>query len=258
MSSSITWHPGHEEVLKTLADRLQPVRVGDAIMVPTDVMLFNGNLCMVFVEGGAAGAEITVTDCGAALNAVFECGLELPDPAARTAKRAARKAGVTLEFGVIRSDPVPLNCVQYAVSLVATAMKDVSIAAYESAKKYGEPRFREKVATSLKQIFHDATVLKGPKILVSSEDELRFDYSVSLLGNNSLVIDAPLPDLSSVASVVLRQTDLKQAALPRIRQAIIYDDNDRWSSIGLSQLRLAKVPVIPARSLESGLKAAAN
>jgi hypothetical protein len=88
------------------------------------------------------------------------------------------------------------------------------------------------------------------------EDSLRFDYLVTINAGLRLVVDAPVPDGSSIASVVLRQADIKAAQILGLHQAIVYDEADHWQSTNLAQLKLAQVPLINARSLQTGLMAA--
>jgi hypothetical protein len=68
---SNTPYPRHDEIVALLSDRKAPRRMGNAIVVPTDVLLPSHVACMVVIEGGATGNEITASDAGASLACVL-------------------------------------------------------------------------------------------------------------------------------------------------------------------------------------------
>ena len=251
-------YPRHNELVAALAFRGQPRRLGDAILVPTDVLLPNGTNLVAVVEGGKAGDRITVTDAGAALSQVADAGLEVSDKVLTAAKSAAGKRGTVIEAGALRFGPVPLEEARLAVVMLANTARDVAEAALQMGRKHEQIRFRERVRMELARIFNNASVQAGATLIGASTDKHRFDYLVALPGGRRLALDVPLPDHNSVAAVTLRQLDLKAAELPGMRQAIAYDDRDRWPSSTLMQLRLANVPVVHAGALESGLKEVAG
>jgi hypothetical protein len=49
---------------------------------------------------------------------------------------------------------------------------------------------------------------------------------------------------------------MKAARIPRMRQAIAYDEGDHWRFGSWARLKLAQVPLINARFLQDGLMAA--
>jgi hypothetical protein len=75
-------YPGHDAIVALLSDRKAPRRMGNAIVVPTDVLLPSHVACVVVIEGGASGNEITASDAGASLACVLEAGLEITPRAA--------------------------------------------------------------------------------------------------------------------------------------------------------------------------------
>lgn len=250
--------PRHGKLQELLARRNPCRRLGDAILVSTDVLLPNGSKVVVVVEGGATGTRVTVSDAGAALIALAEAGLALNEAAYASVKRVARSLGLALETGVLRSEPVPPEEVSYAVVVLANGAREVAQAAFEAGARQERRRFRERVEQELARIFGDAIVQKSARLRGASEDSLRFDYLVTMSPHRRLVVDAPVPDGSSIAAVVLRQTDMRAARVPGLHQAIVYDEGDHWRSTSLAQLQLAQVPLVNARSLEQGLLAASR
>jgi hypothetical protein len=249
-------YPRHDEIVETLRSRNAVDRLGDAILVTTDVMLPDGSQVIAVVEGGAAGDRVTASDAGAALISVGEAGLTLDTPAYASVRRLASKYGLSLEAGVLRSEPVSPEDVAYAIILLANGARDIAKASFDLARRQERLRFRERVEKDLGAIFGPAIVQRGARLSGYSEDSLRFDYLVTVSAGQRMVVDAPIPDGSSIASVVLRQADMKAARVPGMHQAIIYDEADHWRSTSLAQLKLAQVPLISARLLREGLLSA--
>jgi hypothetical protein len=248
--------PRHDEIVDSLRRRNVVSRLGEVILVTTDVLLPNGSQLIVLVEGGAAGDRITVSDAGAAMISVAEAGLALNSAAHASMRRLAIRLGLSLEGGVLRSEAISPDDVAYAMTVVANGARQIADAAFGAARRQERNRFRERVAQDLSVIFGPAIVQRGARLNGYSEDSLRFDYLVTINAGLRLVVDAPIPDGSSIASVVLRQADIKAAQILGLHQAIVYDEADHWQSTSLAQLKLAQVPLINARNLQTGLMAA--
>jgi hypothetical protein len=248
--------PRHDEITDALRRRNVVSRLGDVLLVTTDVLLPNGSQVIAVVEGGAAGERITVSDAGAALISVAEAGLALDGAANASMRRLATKLGLSLVGGILRSEVVPPDDAGYAVTLLANGAREIAKAAFDAGRRQERCRFRERVEQELGSIFGAAIVQKGARLSGYSEDTLRFDYLVTLSNHRRLVVDAPVPDGSSIASVVLRQADIKAAKIPDMHQVIVYDEADHWRSTSLAQLKLAQVPLVSARFLQAGLMAA--
>jgi hypothetical protein len=254
--SHLAPYPRHDEIMFALKERNVVRRLDNVVLATTDVLLPNGSQVVVLVEGGASGDRVTASDAGAALISLAEAGLELDAAACASMRRLAAKIGLILEAGILRSEPVSPDEAAYAVILLANGAREIARAAFDVGRRQERRRFREKVEQELGKIFGSAIVQKSARLNGYSEDSLRFDYLVTLHNRTRLVVDAPVPDGSSIASVVLRQADIKAALIPGMHQAIIYDEGDHWRSSSLAQLKLAQVPVINARFLQDGLMAA--
>ena len=258
MVDATALYPRHADITRALKARNRALRLSGSLVVPTDVLLPNHSHCVVIIEGGVVGDRITVSDAGAALASVAETGLEITHAVLEAARRTAIPFGVGMEGGVLRTHPVSPEDAVNAVVALANAMREVARVAFDAARRAQRTRFRERVFGELNRIFTGSHVRRDGHIRGSSEDSLRFDYVVALNDSRRLVVDAPLPDLSSIASVVLKQSDLRVANIAGVKQAIVYDEDDRWPSSGLAQLNLAQVPVISAVILEQGLRAASQ
>ena len=246
-------YPRHDEIIALLRDRRPPQRMGDAIIVPTDVLLPSNVTCIVVIEGGATGHEITASDAGAAMACVREAGLEVSAAVERAAARAAQPYGMVLEKGVLRSQPEAVAEARYLVLCMANTMSIVANAALSAARKQEKTRFRERVQKELNLIFAQDRVQKNAPLRGFSQDTHRFDFVVGFGEGRKLALDVPIPDPSSIAAVVLRQTDMRAAELQNVRQAIAYDKEDHWTSSGLAQLKLARVPLVTSEHLRVGL-----
>jgi hypothetical protein len=254
--SHLAPYPRHDEIIDALKERNVVRRLDNVVLATTDVLLPSGSQIVVLVEGGAFGDRVTASDTGAALISVAEAGLELDAAAYASMRRLAAKLGLSLEAGILRSEPVSPGEAAYAVVLLANGAREIARAAFDVGRRQGRLRFRERVEQELGKVFGSAIVQKSARLNGYSEDSLRFDYLVTLDNHCRLVVDAPIPDGSSIASVVLRQADIKAAQIPGMHQAIIYDEGDNWRSGSLAQLKLARVPLINARFLQDGLMAA--
>jgi hypothetical protein len=246
-------YPRHDEIIAALSIRKPPSRVGDAIVMSTDVLLPSNVTCVVVIEGGAAGHEITASDAGAALACVREAGLEVNGSVERAAARAAQSYGLSMERGILRSQPESISEARYLVLCMANAMSHVANAALAAAKKHEKVRFRERVQSELTSIFAENRVHRNGVLRGFSQDTHKFDFVVGFEHGRKLALDVPIPDPTSIAAVVLRQADMRAALDENIRQAIAYDKGDKWTSSSLAQLQLAKVPLVTAGNLRAGL-----
>jgi hypothetical protein len=184
---------------------------------------------------------------------VLEAGLTITANVERAAARAAQAFGISLEGGTLRSQPEAISEARYLVMIMANAMQSVAAAALGAAKRNEKTRFRERVQEELNSIFKEDRVRKNGVLRGFSQETHRFDFVISFRDARKLALDVPIPDPSSIAAVVLRQSDMRAAGLMEVRQAIAYDEDDRWTSSGLAQLQLAQVPLITSENLRASL-----
>jgi hypothetical protein len=236
---------GKSHALMTLlrgADHLRPL--GDAVLVSTDVLLPDGSTVVVSVEGGNSGNRFVVHDSGAGLAVLSNSGLPGGANVIAAASRAVRTRGLHMEGASVASPPVEADGVPAMIKWVADGARRASEAAIAEARKRERKLLRERVQGELRRIFGEATVLQRGVLRGRSNDPHKFDFLISAPGGFRLALDAPTPDPSSVAAVVIRHLDVKAASLPGVRQVIAFDEADAWPSNSLDQLRLAGVPLI--------------
>jgi hypothetical protein len=250
-------YASHAEIAEKLASRSKIKRLESSILVPTDVLMPGGVNIVAVIEGGATGDRITATDAGVALSHVIESGFAITAGIQSAAAKAAKASGLSYEQGVLRTPPVGIQHSAWLVRLIANGTREVAVAALEAARRRERIRFRDRVQYELSKIFGEASVDVGVRLSGVSTDTHRFDYLLSWSGHR-IAIDVPVPESGSVAAVVLRQTDLRESQPGGLRQAIAYDQDDRWPSSTLAQLKLAKVPLVRASHLESDIRTAAG
>lgn len=230
----------------------------DHIVVPTDVLLPTGASVVVLVEGGNGGGRITATDGGAALYALADAGLPYGPRVEAAARSAAKRAGLVFGDGILRTRQAEAGDAHALVALCANGARLVAEAAMQAARKVERERFRDRVVTELKRLFQDWTFRAGAELVGFSQEPLRFDWLVGLPGGRQLALDTPVPDHSSVASMIMRQLDLQARRPQHVVQAIAYDEHDDWPATTLRQMQLVGVPLVSAASLGPGLSAAIN
>lgn len=245
-------HPFLSQISELANFRNKSLECGNALLVPTDVLLPNRTTCVVLVEGGNSGERVTLTDQGGALASVLDSGISITPSALRAAEREAKKLGFMLEGSALRSTPIELNDIGAGIRQAAFVMTSVAKVAFDHAKKHAGIRYRDRVRAQLEKIFGITHIHPDFQINGASNERLRFDYGISIQGTR-LLFDAPVPDVNSIASVVLRHRDMKSANDKAIRQVIAYDEQDQWPPTSLAQLRLADVPLIDSRYLEENL-----
>lgn len=246
--------PRHGELVAALSDRHTARRLDDAILAPTDVTLPSGAVLVAVIEGGKAGDRITISDAGAVLTDMADTGARVTEAVRRAFRLAARRHGLESEHAQLRLGPVAIDDAAPAIALFANAARAVADAIAIAARKSSRERFRERVRAELGRIFDMRSVHPDGPLQGKSASTHRFDYVVTLDGGRQLAIDAPVPDQSSIAAVLLRQMDVRAADLPNVRQAIAYDDGDEWPTPSLAQLHLAGVSLVRAENLERGVR----
>jgi hypothetical protein len=140
--------PEQDEIIDTLKERNVVRRLDNVVVAKTDVLLPSGSQVLVLVEGGAFGDRVTASDAGAALICVAEAGLELDAAAYASMRRLAAKLGLSLEAGILRSEPVLPGEAAYAVVLLANGARDIAKAAFDVGRRQKRRGVRERVASS--------------------------------------------------------------------------------------------------------------
>lgn len=222
---------------------------GDAVLIGTDVLLPNGLAIVLTVEGGAQGNRFVVSDVGAALAVLSDSGLPSGKNVIAAANRAALSRNLRLEGAAVVSPHVEADDIPATIKWVADGSRRVAEAAIAEARRKERRLLRQRVEGDLQTIFQDATIRLRGVLRGRSNDAHKFDFLVRGLSGFQLALDAPTPDASSIAAVIVRHLDVKAAGIAGLRQVIAYDDADTWPSKSLDQLRLSGVPLVAAQEL---------
>jgi len=255
--------PWPHSVTDALVAHSRAIVTQTVVLVPTDVLMPDGGVLYVQVEGGRTGATIVVSDNGAAARSVSEQGHNLTSQAAAAIWRVARQwgleprpideKGLVPRTPVLRSRPVPLSDLRWAVMVVANAARDAADSALKASKKDAKESFCISVARSMERVFGSERLTRNSRIMGSSARGHLFDWVARTEGGRKVSLDLALPEPGSVSSTVLRNLDVHRAGHPGLLQIITYDEGAPWPSEMLDQLGLAEVAVVQAGSLELAL-----
>jgi hypothetical protein len=249
--------------------RTIPVAEARLVLVPTDVMMPDGALVTVAVEGGQHGQSLCVTDNGTAARYVSEHGLELTPEAAEAIWRVASEwglerrprdevapgSGFRLVPGMpqVRTGSVPLSDLPWALTVVANACRDAAVAALRAARRRSKTDFHDAVALGLQRVFGGEALTRHGRLTGVSEKPHVFDWIARAKNGRLVAVDTVVPEPGSISAVVLRNLDVRRALHANLLQVIAYDDAEQWASEGLEQLRLAETEVVQGRSLDVSL-----
>lgn len=253
------------------AAQARTVAVADAqlVLVPTDVMMPDGALVTVAVEGGQQGQTLCVTDNGTAARYVSEHGFELTPEAVDAVWRVASEWGLERRprddmhhpsglrlvpaMPQVRTANVPLADLPWALSVVANACREAAVAALRAARRRSKTDFHDAVALSLQRLFGGGSLTRHGRLSGVSEKPHVFDWLARGKGGALITVDAVGADQGSISSAVLRNLDVRRASHPNLLQVIAYDEAEPWAAEGIEQLRLAEAEVIQGRSLDVAL-----
>lgn len=230
-----------EEIERALRAWAPPRQEGEKALVPTQCLYPSNGIVVVTIEGGSDAFR--VHDAGKtleeALSSVASSYVSLP-----SARHIAQRQGLSVtDKWIIQSPLVTLSQLAGAVALVANVSKEIAHNMIDRA----HPKPLRDIKEALAEILDNTFLHKwspNEKISGKSNKQYRFDFSVRLLGERKLLIDAAHPDAVSINSVFVSNLDVRNAELPNIDQRIIYDDNQTWKSADLALLSSA-ARVIP-------------
>ncbi|MBS1093860.1 hypothetical protein [Gluconobacter wancherniae] len=254
IASSTRLYPRREEFIERLSKRHEPYIEGNSIRVPTDIILPTYEVAVVSVEGGAKDQRYTVGDGGRILRSLDINNYQITPSIRRVIERVVRARGLRMSGNEIMTDPINWDVVVPYVSLVANVMRDALAAALTKAERSDRIMLRHRIREMLNKISGEANVTPDYKMQGATTDSYRFDFSVLTAKHKRFLLDTPIPDPSSIAATLLRQSDVRMLHLPDVQQVIAYDPVDRWPSSNLAQLQLANVPLINVNSLEGMLQ----
>lgn len=241
-----------DAILRALNLRSEGRRLGaDAILIPTDVLLPDRSVLVVVVTGGAPGGRLTISDAGAALAVLGNVGLPGGRRVISAATRTARSHGLNFEISEVRSPPLSSESLPSGLKWFADGVRRVSEAAISEARRRQRSLLRERIGAQLRTIFSEAVVREKAVIRGHSSESHKFDFLIAGTSGARMVVDAPVPDSSSVSSVLLRHLDVRAANQEGLIQVVAYDEADGWPAPALDQLRLTRARLVPSDILET-------
>jgi len=147
--------------------------------------------------------------------------------------------------GWMLSDLMPTERMAELIAWVATASHNLaSVLTARMSSRQKAANFRLELDSYLERRF-EINLNKKKTFVGASHKEHKFDYFLSLGGGDEgILIDAVLNDVSSINSKVVAHLDVAKTERPNLLQRIVYDDRDEdWKSSDLSLLRVGAVPL---------------
>ena len=108
--------------------------------------------------------------------------------------------------------------------------------------------FRRDLDVVLERRFQDDLRKRGHFVGASNKSHT-FDYLIHGNDNQFLIIDAVVPDSSSVNAAVVSHMDVRAIHRPDVRQFIVYDRDQEWNASDLALLTLG-APSVPFQDFE--------
>ncbi|MFD1712834.1 hypothetical protein FVQ98_19510 [Ottowia sp. GY511] len=214
--------------------------IENGVLVNTHCLYPSNAVVKVIVYG--CSSEFYVTDAGGWRKELEDAGAydKLRD---RHVQTAASKQGLHLDqAGAIRSPSINAKDIPAAIAVVANISKEISHTIY-SSWKFPRKKFKERVREVIKQQFSESDVSEK-KISGASNKVHTFENVISLHSGLQIIIDPVIRDAASINSRIVANMDVHSKSYDHVRQAIIYDDEERWSSDELNLLGLPSVPVL--------------
>jgi len=200
----------------------------------------SNGLVDVVVRGGLHSA--IVSDDGGAMSEALGVGIHA-HPNDRQLKRLISAQGLEIKGGVISSPPVPFAEVPVSILLVANAAKDIASWLYDHAKIKRHRDFRKALENFLWTTFEER--LTRNAIVVGKRKQHTFANVIVLPGEDLLIIDPVSREPSSINARVVSNLDVAQAENPKIKQRLVYDDEEEWTPQDLGLLGIVGVPIVP-------------
>lgn len=231
------------ELAEKIRDDLNRISVWKPIdngaRVTTHVMYPSNGLVNVFIRGGRHSC--VVSDDGGAIGEGSAVGARV-HPSDRQLTHLVRSQGLSIKRGTISSPTVPVEAVPATILIVANAARDVANWLYDHANVKRHRDFRIELSDILRSTFSER-VHGG--FIEGKRKRHEFANVVDLADGNKLIVDPVGREPSSINARVVSNLDVAQAENQRIRQRLIYDDEQPWTPNDLGLLGMAGVPVVP-------------
>lgn len=228
-------------------------QVGDVVLVDTHCLYPSGSVVQVAVQGGAR--EAVVHDNGGTVQVLAQHGIHYQqmDVALR---RFARIRDLTIDNGQIVSPPVTTDILPIAILMVANASKEAADELLRKHRFTKKRDFRQQLDFFFRSNFGTKRYKREYEVSGQSEKRYKFDHAI--LGDEKVIlVDAVLPEPSSLYASVVANLDVRESHDPRYIQRIVYDENHPWRSQDLRLLQTG-APVVPYKRAEAEISELVN
>jgi SAM-dependent methyltransferase len=197
------------------------------VLVPTHCLYPSNGVVSVVVEGGAD--RFRVHDDGAALDELESAMGVVPYPLS-IMRAATRRQGVEVtDAGVIFAPLTNFADLAATIILVANASKDAANRLIDSMKPRPRRNFRFELEKLLESEFGHMPLRRASSVIGLRKPH-KFDYVVHVSEQRQLLLDAVMPEASSINAAVVAHLDVRQAKLRNVVQRIVYDDEETWKA----------------------------
>lgn len=183
----------------------------------------------------AGDHTFVVSDEGGSIKEIEAAGAYIENPD-KMISSAIRGSGLHSHNGVISSPACSSKELGFAIASVANASKSAAEWLFSHTKVRPNQNFKEIVAKYLKSAFPER--VKSDTVVGGSNKVHKFDNIIRLTDGRRIIVDAVVPDASSINARVVANMDVKSAHHDDIEQRIVYDESDEWSIADLNLLQL--------------------
>lgn len=220
------------EIKEALCAARDFTSVRDGVRVLSDTMMPSGML--IYVHMQMRGEKLFMHDNGAAFDELAQHGRQ--SKTATPVRRLLSETGfgLTAEGQIFRDGIAPKE-VGGGVSLIA----DASLRAAQYMLAHSKARIGQPLDVRVRDALHRR--FPGGELNIRFTGLARqqtFDFGLRD-GNETILVDAVSPDLSSVNAAIVKSLDVARAPDARVRPILVYDANDVWTSDAMNLLAMA-------------------
>lgn len=222
-------------VQEAMSSLTRCVDEGNRVAVPTHYLYPSRSSVTVYVTPVHHGMYL-VSDNGGAIDTITAHGLDLDDPD-RFLLPFCRNDGLHANEGKIITPRLPIRAIPIAVVAVADASAKAAYQGVHGTKPKGRRDLVSAVRHELAQRFQRERMREGNKFQAASGRQYKFDFSVQLDREQTLLVDAVLPDANSINAKVAAHIDVGRVDDRKIIQRIVYDPEANWQAADLNFLQ---------------------
>ncbi len=220
----------------------QPYEEYGALVIPTHHLYPTGSVVEIHVRSGKS--EFAVDDGGHALSEFVSSGIEIPNSVAALQSFAKRRGYRVSPNGAIYADSLTEDLGTHVVTL-ATVSREACETLYAKYKIRPTRDIKTKLGQALAARFSPSSIAKDRQVVGRSNKPQRFEYSVTIPGGKTLLVDPVLNDPASINSRLVAHMDVSRTD-GTFEQGIVYDKDELWKAADLALLGIG------ARTVEMG------